>query len=46
MSANSVLRFKKNVSSEIVHNGLYFDNFREKLTKYNLNSYIKSVSNK
>ena len=23
----------------------YFDNFREKLTKYNLNSYIKSVSN-
>ncbi len=23
----------------------YFDNFREKLSKYNLNSYIKSVNN-
>ena len=23
----------------------YFDNFREKLLKYNLNSYLKSVSN-
>ena len=23
----------------------YFDNFKENLSKYNLNSYIKSVSN-